>query len=1109
MADGVVVRLLGPVRVRGTDGAEVVLRGHAAHVLAWLALHPGRAWPADDLARRLWPGGPPPTARTAIQGHVSKLRRTLGDGSRVRIETVPGGYMLRTEDHGTVDGGHRPRSDGEHTPPDGEDQRTSSDGRHTSRDGEHGTSTDGDDGHSIDGHDLTVCSPIDVHHFTGLCARAADMRAGGCARCAAGVLESALALWAGEALAQLRHDPELAAAAAELDDRRRGAEDALADALVAAGETERALALLGRLVNDDPLRERRWALLMIALTRAGRQTDALRAYRRAAAVLVERTGLDPGHELRRLETAILLQDPALDAARWQPAPGRAPIPLTGVVGRDAERAAVVARLARARVVTITGPGGIGKTTLALDVGAAMADTLGDGVVVVELGTGGPDDVGAAVAVAVNAPPPGDGGDDDPLARAVAVLAGREAVVILDGCEHVCVEAARVAFRLAQAGPGVRVLATSQVPLGVIGEAVVTLGPLEVPPDGAEAALIRRTPAAELLAHCLDDMARPVDDDADWPHVATIVRALDGMPLAIEIVAASARTESLAGLAGRLVDDMSAVLDAPPPTGAGHRRLGAALDAAIGRLDPEAARLYAHLSVFPGTFGAAESAAAAGRSEADARRLIGVLAEASLIVPDASDRARGRLLHPVQAHADARLAAADRAAAHERLVDWCIALAADLDRAVHSPAQVEVIERFMATLPTFRMVLRRLLDNGDIERAATLFDDLVTSWGDSPASPEAASWAEELLAQAEHLEPGPRARLEVAAIHSEYAFELIAAKLDVAEQALARAEGVGDRFTTAAAQMQVAVGLGWRNLDLDRAGTLLDATRTTMLDLGMPHWAAVALGLRGLLALRRLDVVAGIALLEEAATEHRACGSSGDVAHALTFIGYARRALGDLTGARRAFDEARLVLDSGRVSTWLRASVGSAHAALALGDVDAATVIFREAHDRAVEIGDHRIVGTALVGLAAIARGEGAHDRCVALLRAATDQALSGGDPTDAVTAAGTLAEMLVAGGSFDEAAVVLGATDLVEDQVGVRVDFGLARDLGPVRASVTDQLGEARAADLARDGRVIGLAAAVRRAGERLLGEVGPDAHGNGTQGAAHAGAADTTTGAS
>lgn len=171
----------------------------------------------------------------------------------------------------------------------------------------------------------------------------------------------------------------------------------------------------------------------------------------------------------------------------------------------------------------------------------------------------------------------------------------------------------------------------------------------------------------------------------------------------------------------------------------------------------------------------------------------------------------------------------------------------------------------------------------------------------------------------------------------------------------------------------------------------------------------------------------------------------------------------------------------RVATWLRATVGAAHAALAMGDTEVAAETFRSAHDRAVEVGDRRIVGTALVGLAAAARRHGDDERCVALLVGATDEALHGGDPTDAVAAAGMLAEMLVARGAVEEAAVVLGAGDLVEDEVGVRVDFGLAPDLGPVRATVTGRLGEHEAARLGGDGRVIGLPAAVRRAGERLF----------------------------
>jgi predicted ATPase/DNA-binding SARP family transcriptional activator len=1025
MVDALAVRLLGPVRLVTTAGAEMGFRGHAARVLASLALHPDRVWSSDDLAGRLWPTGPPPTARTAVQGHVSRLRRSLATVDGVVIESAPGGYVLRA----------RPAA-------------------------------------------------VDALLFAQLCDEATSAEQAGLGPAAtADLLAAALDLWSGDALADLRDDPHLGPEAQALDDQRRDAEERHASALVEAGHLDRAVALLAGLVNDEPLRERRWALLMTALTRAGRQADALRAYRRASQVLVERTGLDPGPELRRLETAILLQDPSLDAARWQPAPGTAPAPLTGLVGREGEQAAVTRRLGAARLVTIVGPGGVGKTTLAVTVGAAQQPTYTDGVVVVDLAAGGAADVGPAIASAVGAAPgPGDpAGEDDPLARAVTALARRHVLVVLDNCEHVLAEAAQTALALLQAGPALRVLATSQVPLGVAGEAVLVLGPLAVPHAGAPVATVQASPAAELLSRRLDELGSPITADDDWSHAGTIVRALDGLPLAIEIVAASARVEPLASLAGHLEADTSGLLDAEPPVGAGRRRLGAALDAAVARLDGPAREVYALASVFPAGFDASAAAAVAGIGANDARALIARLADASLVVLDGPKRTRARLLQPVRAHAAARLDPHEDAAARDRLASWCLTLAQGLDQNLHSPAQAEVIDRFVTELPLFRSVLRRLIDTGRIAMAADLFRSLVSCWGDSPAGPEAPEWADELMARADQLGPARRARLEISTVHAQFAFELMAAKLPLATRALARADAAGDAFTAAAARVQMAIGLGWRGVDMDRAAALLDRARTAFTDLGERHWAATTLEFQGLLALRRLDLVAGIAVLEAAAAEHRAVGGPGEVAHALMFIGYARRAIGDLTGALRAFDEARRLVSETRVSTWLRSTVGAGHAALALGDAEAATEAFRLAHDRAVEVGDRRAAGTALVGMASLARRAGDDQRCIALLQAATGEALGGGDPTDAVTAAGMLAEMLLARDAVEEAAVLLGATAEVADELRVRIDFGLAYDAGPVRAAVAERLGQARMDDLAGDGLAIGLEAQVRRAADQLL----------------------------
>ncbi|HKE77278.1 MAG TPA: BTAD domain-containing putative transcriptional regulator [Acidimicrobiales bacterium] len=1037
MADTAAVRLLGPVRLVTGNGAELSFRGHAARLLAWFALRPGRAFSADELAALLWPGGAPATARTAIQGHISRLRRSLRDAEGATIETAAGGYTFRAAP-GTVD----------------------------------------------------------VERFAALDAEATEALAARRPAGAAERLAAALDLWSGPALADVRAYPPFAAEAQALDDQRRGVEERYALALTEAGELHRALSLLGRLVNEEPLRERRWALLMTALIGAGRQTDALRAYRQAASTLVEHTGLDPGPELQRLETAILVQDPSLDAVRWQPAPGTAPAPLTTLIGRDAEHAALAARLGTSRLVTLVGPGGVGKTTLATTVAAALESSYRDGAVVIDLGTGGPGDVDAAVAAAVGVtrasgplapadppevPDPAARGNE-PLERAAAALARRQVLVVLDNCEHVAADAARVVVALLRAAPGVRVLATSQVPLGVAGEAVVPLGPLAVPGPGAGAAEVQASPAGALFSRRLDDVGCRLVDESDWRHAGTVVRALDGLPLAIEVGAAAARVEPLDALAERLSRDTTVVLDAEPPVGAGRRRLRVALDDAVARLDPATAEVYGLASVFPAGFDAGSLGAVAGVGEAAARRALGRLADASLVVLDPAQRGRARLLQPVRAHAGARIDDDARRAAQDRLAAWAQTLADDLDHRLHSPEQPEVVRRFVAELPVIRQSLRHLADTGDVEGAAVLYSRLVACWGDSPSSPEAPVWGDELLAQAGGLPAGPLARLEVAVIHAQYAFEEIAARLSLAEQAMAHAEEAGDTFAAAIARIQTAMGLGWLGLDYDRCAVLLAEARASFEAQSEAHWAAIGLKYEGLLALRRLDLPRGIAMLEEAAAEHRAHGGPSDVAHALMFIGYGRRATGDLTGALRAFEESRRLLGGTRVVTWLRSTIGAAHAAHALGEPDAAAEFFREAHDRAAEVGDRRVTGTALVGLAVIARRAGDDDRCVALLRLAAAEALSpGGDPSDAATAAGMLAEMLFERDAAEEAAVLLGAAETIDDQVTVRVDFGLAYDDAALRTAVADRLGAERAADMAGEGRAIGVAAAARRATEMLL----------------------------
>jgi predicted ATPase len=654
------------------------------------------------------------------------------------------------------------------------------------------------------------------------------------------------------------------------------------------------------------------------------------------------------------------------------------------------------------------------------------------------------------------------------------------LVVLDNCEHALAEAAQVAVALLRAGAGVRLLATSQEPLRVAGEAVVLLAPLDVPGPGAGRDAVEASGAGALLARRLDALGRPPASDDDWREVGAVARAAGGLPLALEVAAAWARTERLAVVAERLAGDD--VLRAEPPAGAGRRGLGAALDAAAQRLTGPARQAYAAAGLFPSRFGAEALAAAADLDPGVARATLAELVDVSLAVTDAGAPDLFRLLPPVRRHALALLAAegGDGAedTAQRRLAAWCLATAADLDHQARGPGVPAAVERFTAGLPTFRAVMRRSLDDGRTADALRLFVRLGFCWASSPAAHEAARWGAELLRHTEAVPPGERVRVEVLAMQAADTFEGIAAHLPEAEVALEVAAAAGDTATAASARLLVALALGWRGEDLDRADELAARARADTLALGDPFWAAEARQAQGLLALRRLDVATGTVLLDEALAEHRAVGTPTGIARTLFFAGFARRFGGDLDGARRAFREVRRLVSEGRVTTWLRATVALGHTELAAGDPEAAVAAFRAAHTRATDVGDERIVVAALAGIADAVRRRDGDAHAAPLLVAAAEQAVEAGLGADAATAATALAEVLAGRGEGEAAAVLFGAAGAVPPTTGVRLDLGATVDAGALGRALSAKLGPEALARLEADGRLIGLHAALSEARE-------------------------------
>ena len=487
-------RLLGPVEVVADEGRRLLLQGgKALGLVALLALDAGRTVSAARLVDGLY-RDPPPTVENALQQLVSKLRRTFaGAGATDLLVTRPGGYCLAEPEEA-----------------------------------------------------------VDALRFEHLVRAARAATSAGDDTGGVRLAREALGLWSGEALGGATLEGESAGVRTKLAELRDAVTDDRVDGELRLGRHAALVPELEAMVAATPLREHRWEQLVVALYRCGRQSDALGAYRQARDTLAEELGVEPGPELRRLERAVLAHDAALAPPVRSPsttAPaGQIRRARTACLGREAEIEKLGSLLGRPGLVTLVGPGGIGKTRLALEV----ADRLPAGACWVELapvrGGGVPEAIGQAV-----------GFDDAALAAEAGLvatlgrfLAARCPALVLDNCEHLVAEVAAVVADLLDTAPGLWILTTSREALGVPGEIVVPVPLLPLPT--AVALFAERARAAGV----------PLADGdvtTDGP-VAEICRSLDGLPLAVELAAARARLIGVGEIARRM-DQRFALLTAGP------------------------------------------------------------------------------------------------------------------------------------------------------------------------------------------------------------------------------------------------------------------------------------------------------------------------------------------------------------------------------------------------------------------------------------------------------------------------------------------------------------------------------------------------------------------
>ncbi len=936
MAELVHISLAGRVaiRLRDQDSIELALGPRARLALAYLVAERSHPVTASALADAIWGTDLPLTWRDALRGIIARVRAELAavglDGPTV-LTSGPSGYQIRLPAGATVD---------------------------------------------------VEVARAAVELAIARCETQPE-RAVVEARHALDVLQGEFAGGGDGAWMEQRQE--------ELSELRVRALETLSLAATKSGDFDTGLWAAEKAVTLAPLRESAHVCAMGAHARAGNKASALRAYERCRQFLAEELGALPAPETEAAYVALLGTEandggdhPGTTRHR-RIAPGNVPSPVTLFVGRRRERALIEELLSCGRLVTLTGPGGVGKSRLAIEVARDMRDVQRDGVWLVELaGISDARLLPEHIMSVLEIPEvPGAGAAQSLIAQ----LATRQTLLLLDNCEHVLSECASLVHALLSGGPGIQIMATSREPLGVSGEIAWVLAPL--PSDDAVSLFVDRARAAA-----------PVVEVADSPAVVTICERLDGLPLAIELAAARMRSMTATDIADRLADRFRFLAGGPRTSPARHQTLQATLDWSYEALTERERRLFERVAVFAGAFTVEAAQALGGEDAYVTLDTLWRLVDKSLLVADrGGSHSRYRLLETTRQYGyDALVRSGDETEVRRAQLSWAAELAEAAETGFEGPDQLAWLRVLDSELDNIRGALDWASLHATDANGPRLASALWRYWEIRGLLGEGRSRLSAALASP--IPSAMRAKIcNAAAVLAQGQGDGPAAQVLYGEALELRRE-LGDERGMAASLNglgNVAVGRG----DFERAREFFEENLATsrrlgdvrllaasLMNLGVVVHLLVSLGRDG--GPEAVDLAHGLYL--ESLAKYRELGDRRAVAQALENLGAVAPLRDDHSGAHAFLEESLALRRELDDRSGIAASTRFlGHLALKRQEYEAARLLHEECLAIEEALGNELLMLADLTSLAEIAAGEGNHAEACRLIERAVGMSGQLGD----------------------------------------------------------------------------------------------------------------------